>query len=416
MVMRRPFEWFVALRYLRGAQGRTGGTRFLRFVTYVGVGGVAVGVAALLLSLMVVRGFRAEIEDKIVGFGAHVQVEHFLAAPIGGADTLLVRLAAFPGVERVSPVAAGFILLRNGPEMQGAVINGIPGDAPTFLHERMTAGAFSFARGPEGPAGIVLGDDLARALGVGVGEVVLGVAMREPGAEGPAVLRPRVVSFVVNGVFDTGLADFDQTFAYASLDDARRLLGLGQDQVTRFELTLPRLEDAPALARQINEVVGIPLLARSIHQVQANLFAWVNLQQSVVPFIIGVIMLVAAFNIVGLLLMLILEKTREIGILRSMGAAAGGIRRLFVSLGLLVGAAGTALGLGLALTLGLLQQRYGIIPLPQEAYYIDTAPVKLYGPDFVLVAAVALILCTLAAYIPARIAARIDPVKTIRFE
>lgn len=415
--MRRPFEWFVALRYLRGAHGRAGGTRFLRFVTYVAVGGVAVGVATLLMSLMVVRGFSHEIQEKIVGFGSHVQVEHFLEQPIGRADTLLPRLASVAGVEQVTPVVAGFTLLRSGADMEGAVIQGLPPGASTFLVDRMIAGEFTFARVDGGPAGIVVGEDLAAALGLDVGDTALGMAMREADlTAAPGLPRPRVVNFVVRGIFDTGLADFDRTFAYTDIDEARRLLGLAGDQVTRFEITLPRIEDSPAVARAINQAFDVPIFARSIYQVQANLFAWVNLQQSIVPFIIGVIVLVAAFNIIGLLLMVMLEKTREIGILRSMGAAASSIRRLFVSFGFLVGCAGTAIGLGLALALGLLQQRYGIIPLPEEAYYIDTAPVQLYAPDFLIVTAVALVLCTLAAYLPARIAARIEPVRTIRFD
>jgi lipoprotein-releasing system permease protein len=415
--MRAPFEWFVALRYLRGAQGRTGGARFLRFVTYVGVGGVAVGVAALLMSLMVVRGFSKEIQEKIVGFGAHVQLEHFLESPITRADTLLPLLLDFPRVEHVTPVVSGFVLLRSGPDMEGVVINGLPAEVPTFLRDRIVEGTLSFERGPDGEAGIVLGHDLASMLGLAVGERVIGMAMRDAGESGArGFARPRVVSFVLQGTYDTGLADFDRTFAYTGIDDARRLLNLPEDAVTRFEIMLSRLDESPDVARAMNEAFPVPLVARSIYQVQANLFAWVNLQQSIVPFVIGVIILVAAFNIIGLLLMLILEKTREIGILRSMGAAAGGIRRLFVSFGFMVGIAGTSVGLGLALALGLVQQRFGVVPLPEEAYYIDTAPVDIQVLDFLIVASVALALCTLAAYLPARIAARIEPVRTIRFD
>jgi lipoprotein-releasing system permease protein len=159
----------------------------------------------------------------------------------------------------------------------------------------------------------------------------------------------------------------------------------------------------------------VPVYARSIFQVQQNLFAWVNLQQSVVPLVIGVIVLVAAFNIIGTLLMVTLEKTREIGIILSMGCPADGVKRLFVWLGFMIGLVGTGLGMGLALVLALLQLEFGLIPLPQEAYYIDTAPVELSAFDFVLVAVVSLALCTLSAYLPARVASRVDPVRSIRF-
>jgi lipoprotein-releasing system permease protein len=412
--MRIPFEWFVALRYLRGARSRSGGTRFLRFVTVVGIGGVAVGVAALLLALMVVRGFSREIEEKIVGFGSHVRVEHFLDTGLMGADTLAQRLGAIDAVQEVTPVVTGFVLLRAGGEMEGAVINGVPEHSQAFLADRVAAGTFAVGMDPEGRAGIVLGRDLAALLGVGPGDTVVSLSMRDFAGRG-AFTRPRVRSFVVSGIFDTGLADFDRTFAYVGLGPARDLIGMAEDEVSRFDLTLTSIDLAEPVAAQISETIGLPVLARSIYRVQANLFAWVNLQRSIIPLIIGVIILVAAFNIIGLLLMVILEKTREIGIIRSMGAGAAGVQRLFVSLGFLVGVVGTGSGLGLAFALGLLQERFGIIPLPQEAYYIDTAPVELHALDFLVVAIVALLLCTLAAYVPARVAARIEPVRAIRF-
>lgn len=408
-----PFTWFVALRYLLGAQGRTGGTRFLRFVTGVAVGGVAVGVAALLLALMVVRGFAREIEEKIVGFGAHVQVEHAFQAPLGGAAALEAWLVAQPGVVAVTPVASGFALLRTRADIEGVVLQGVPAGSQPFLEERLVAGTFDLGPDAEGRPGVVLGRPLAERLALAPGDPVLALAPRDPA--GGALARPRVRPMVVAGVFETGLSDFDEAFVYAGLDAARDLLDLGPDAVSRFDLRLTDLAASPATAQSLGEALGASYLVRSIYQVQASLFAWVNLQRSIIPLVIGVIVLVAAFNIVGMLLMVILEKTREIGVLRSMGAGARAVRRLFLGLGFLAGLVGTGLGLGLALVLGLVQARYRVIPLPQEAYYLDSAPVELHPLDFVLVAAVALALCVLAAYLPARTAARIEPVRAIRF-
>ncbi len=407
------FQRFVALRYLRAAQGRDEGRKFLRFVTYVAVGGVAVGVAALLLSLMIVRGFSREIEEKIVGFGAHVRVESYLDAPLADADALHAQLEALPDVEAATPVVDDFALLRSTSGIDGAVISGSPEGSHGFLAEQIRAGRFSFAPDSAGRPGVVVGKSLAELLGVEVGSQLTAFSMREAGATGFA--RPRVRAFHVAGIYETGLADFDEVFAYTDLGAARRLFEYGEDEVTRFELRLGSIERADATAEAITEGFGLPVFARSIYQVQQNLFAWIGLQQSIVPLVIGVIVLVAAFNIIGTLLMVTLEKTREIGIILSMGCPAGGVRRLFVWLGFLIGVAGTALGSALALGLALVQLRFGIIPLPQEAYYIDTAPVELSLLDFVVVGAVALALCTLSAYIPARVAARIDPIRSIRF-
>ena len=410
----RRFEWFVALRYLSGAQGREEGRGFLRFVTYVAVGGVAVGVAALLLALMIVRGFRSEIQEKIVGFGAHVRVESYLDQPLMRADTLAPRLAQFEGVEAVTPVVSDFALLRSRGEIEGAVVTGVSDGSQPFLQEQIQTGRFSFAPDSAGRPGIVLGRTLADLLGFEVGDQLTAFSIQDyRGGIGHS--PPRVMAFHVAGIYETGLADFDEVYAYTALEPARRLLGYGDTAVTRLDLRLDELERAEPTAEAISETLGVPVLARSIYRVQANLFAWINLQQQIIPIVIGVIVIVAAFNIVGTLLMVTLEKAREIGVLMSMGSPAGGVRRLFIVLGFLVGLVGTGIGMGLALGLALLQLRFGIIPLPQEAYYIDTAPVELHPLDFVLVAAVSLALCTLAAYLPARVAARIEPVRTIRF-
>ncbi|MEM1042088.1 MAG: ABC transporter permease [Bacteroidota bacterium] len=411
------FQRFVALRYLRGAQGRDEGQKFLRFVTYVAVGGVTIGVAALLLSLMIVRGFSREIEEKIVGFGSHVRVESYVDGPLAHADSLTERLGALPGVEQVTPVIDDFALLRSKAGIDGAVVSGAPEGSHAFLAEQVRAGGFSFAPDSAGRPGVVVGRGLADLLAVEVGSQLTAFSMQSTGSGGGAtgLGRPRVRALHVAGVYETGLADFDEVFAYTSLEAARRLFDYGEDEVTRFELRLDGIDRADETAETITETFGLPVFARSIYQVQQNLFAWINLQQSIVPLVIGVIVLVAAFNIIGTLLMVTIEKTREIGIILSMGCPAAGVKRLFVWLGFMIGVAGTTLGSGLALGLALLQLRFGIIPLPQEAYYIDTAPVELSAVDFVVVAAVALLLCTLSAYIPARVAANVDPIRSIRF-
>jgi lipoprotein-releasing system permease protein len=406
----------VALRFLRGGGGSGGG--FQRFVTAVAVAGVALGTGALLLALSIVRGFSAEIEAKVVGFGQHVQVESYLGEPLGGADTLAQRLAAFPGVQRVVPAVIDFALLSaRGPRgrlIEGALLWGTPPDGQPFIAGRVEAGAFSFAPDSAGHVGVVLGDALARRLGTEVGATLTAFSTRglEAGGLGG---RPTLRQFHVAGLFDTGLADFDDRFAYTDLGAARAFFGYADDEVGRFDLVLDDLDRSPELAAAITEEIGPPVFARSIFDVFRHLFAWVHLQQSIIPLVISVLVLAAAFNIIGALLMLILDKTREIGILLGMGASRQAVRRLFVWLGFLIGVVGALLGAGAALTFALVQLRFGLVKLPQEAYYIDTAPVELHVLDFVLVPLLAVALCTLAAYLPARAAARIEPIRSIRF-
>jgi lipoprotein-releasing system permease protein len=410
----KSFERYVALRYLRGAEGRSEGKRFLRFVTYVAIGGVAVGVAALLLALMIVRGFSREIQNKIVGFGTHVQIEHFLDAPLARADTIAETLLRMDHVVEVTPAVIDFALLRAGRAIDGVAVWGTPEGAQRFLAAHMLEGQFTFLPDLQGRAGMVLGSRLANDLGVNAGDAVTVFSMREFQA-GASGARPRVRPFYVAGIYETGLADFDALYGFVELDEARGLLGFAPDQVSRFDVLLTDIDRSEAVAERVNTEFGAPIMARSVFRVYHNLFAWINLQQSIIPVVISVIVLVAAFNIIGTLLMVILEKTREIGVLASMGASGKSVRRLFLWLGFMVGVVGTAIGSMLALVLAVIQLRYGVIPLPQEAYYLDTAPVELNLLDFVIVAAVAVALCTLSSYLPARVASRIEPLRSIRF-
>lgn len=416
--MSRRFEQTLALRYLRGAEGRDARRAFLRFVVVAAVGGVAVGTGALLLAMMIVRGFATEIETKIVGFGQHVQVESFSTDPLVHSDSLARAFEALPAVTSASPSVIDFALLRGRPVDGGSNVDGVllwgtdPG-AQGFVAER-TAGAFSFAADARGRPGLVVGARLAESLNLSPGDAVTVFSTRGLGT-GEIRERPRVRVFHVAGVFETGLGDFDERFAYADLDEVRQLFRFGPDQATRIDLTLTDRRMAAATAETINGTFGPPVFARPIEDVHRGLFAWVELQQSIVPLVISILVLVAAFNIVGALLMVVLEKSREIGTVLAMGASRRAVRGLFVRLGFFVGVAGATIGAVVALGLGLIQLRFGLLPLPPDSYFLDTAPVEIRLFDVVWTVAGAVLLCTLAAYLPARAAARVEPVRTIRF-
>ncbi len=409
----------MAIRYLRSARGREEGRRFIRFITYVAIGGVALGTAALLLALSIVRGFSTEIEAKIVGFGAHVQVESFQDEPLDGADELQSTLLSMDGVVQAVPVVQEFALLRrSAQEIDGVAIWGTP-EPPSFIRDNLVAGEFVTNPDSAGRSGIVIGRRLAAQLGLDVSETVTSFSMRAGDAVTQDVVSgiatPRVKQFYVSGIYETSLSNFDELYAYTTIDAARDLLGYDEDQVTRFDLTLERVEGAQTTARAIEDQLGFPIMARSIYEVYSGLFAWVNLQEGIIPIVISVIVLVAAFNIIGTLLMMILEKTREIGILESLGASRRSLRKMFLWLGLLIGLVGTVVGEAAAFVLAIVQREYGLIPLPEEAYYMTTAPIELNGLDFVVVGVLAMFLCTLAAYLPARVASRVEPIRAIHF-
>ena len=409
-----PFERFVALRYLVRAQGRAEGRRFVRFITYMAIGGVAIGVTALLLALAIVRGFSQEIRGKIISFGAHVQVESFDADPLGDATYYAGELHTFDNVVEVLPVIQEFALLRRSArEIDGVSFRGIEKPSPV-LEERLIEGTFNFDRNEKGIAGLVIGAQLARVLELNVGDNVVAFSMRRN--EGRGLLgRPLSKQFYIAGIYETSFANFDELFVFTDIQVARDLFEYGDDEVSRFELLLDDTDRVDIVAAEIEDRIGFPLYTRTVFQTFRQYFAWVNLQESIIPLVIGVIILVGAFNIIGTLLMILLEKTPEIGVLSSMGASPKAIRRLFLYLGLFIGGVGMVTGQLLALGLAFLQKKYQIIPLPEEAYYMKVAPISLSMMDFVIVGLIALALCALAAYFPARVASRIEPIRAIRF-
>ncbi len=410
------FERFVALRYLWRAQGRKEGKRFVRFITYMAIGGVAIGVTALLLALAIVRGFSNEIQGKIISFGAHIQLESFEDAPLL-PSAYEEELSRIPAVSDINAVVEEFALLRGGArEIDGVSFRGVE-RPPLALTEKLIDGAFAFKSDTTSNPGIVIGQQLARLLNLKVGDEAAAFSMRRNDRASASFfgVRPKVKEFYVAGIYETSFANFDELFVYTDINVARDLFSYGPEEASRLDILLTDAELAGDVALQIDETIGYPVYSRTVFQVFRQYFAWVNLQESIIPLIISVIILVGAFNIIGTLLMILLEKTHEVGVLGSMGASPKSLRRLFLMLGLLIGGVGMIVGEVLALVLAILQKRYEIIPLPEEAYYMKVAPIELSGLDFLIVGAIALLLCLIAAYIPARAASKIEPIRAIRF-
>ncbi len=408
------FKAFVALRYLIGVQGGKSGSTFLRLISLIAIGGVSLGVATLLLALAVVRGFSEEIEAKITGFGAHVQVENIRHAPLNRSTELIAKIRENDSVISVQPVVAEFVLIRkSSQDIDGVGICGIP-QLPTFLKDHLISGTANLDPTPS--PRLVIGNLLAESLNLSVGDRVTLLSTRNlANPEMLMMIRPRLKQFEITGIYETSLTDFDQTYVFTDINTARQLLNYLPDEVSRIEVFLDDVSVAKSVAFDFEESLGLGILARSIFEIYQGLFAWVDLQEAIIPLVISVLILVAAFNVMGMLLMIVIEKTREIGILASMGASRRDLHQLYLYLGFFVGGLGTILGLGVAWGLGALQLHYGIVGLPAEAYYMDTAPVALYVTDFLLVALISLLLSLLAAYFPARIASRIPPLRILRF-
>lgn len=404
------FTWYIAGRYFKGNNRES---RFLSFIKIMAVAGVAIGSAGLLISLSIVHGFKSTINEKILGFAPHITVQTFVGDPLHRADTLQTFLAAQPGVNRAEPSVSGDVMVQAAGGISGMVIKGIePGGDLTRLSDYLTDGEYSFERNDEGLTGIILGQSLVNTINAKIGDKVTVFAL-----EGfPSPLNtPEIRQYYLGGIYQTGIDRFDDSFALTDISSVRTLFGLGTRQATTLEINVTDPEEIREVYATIRDDTQFPLVTENIYQRYRNIFAWVDLQEETIPLVIGVMVIVAAFNLIGTVLMMVLERVRDVGILKTMGAKSRSIRQIFLLEGLFVAASGLIIGIGLSLLFYFLQTTYNIIPLSEENYYMSTAPVEPHMFDFLIVGAITIVLCILASWLPARIASKTDPVQVLSF-
>lgn len=407
------FPLWIAARYLRSRKS----SGFITLLTGISVIGVAVGVTALLTVLAVMNGFEGEIQSRIAGTDAHVVLLGETTAGVADAESLAARLGREPGVAGVAPfVYAKAMAFRDGLS-EGLVVKGVDLAAEknvTTIGANLRPSLDSIPdRTPEGEPGLVLGSELAARLGAGVGDRVL-LATLEPDAESALGYRTRLRPFRLVGTFASGLYTYDASFGFTSVAAAQDFFQLGSN-VTGLEVRLVDMFDAPEAAKRLQRAAGFPTLrANNWMDLNRNLFTWMKLEKTVMFLILALIVLVAAFNIVATLFMVVMEKRRDIGVLKTMGASAAQVQAIFLAEGLLIGGLGVALGLVLGGGLIAVLARYPFVRLPGDVYFIERLPVRPEAADFVAVVLAAVALCLAAAFYPAWRASRLDPVEAIR--
>jgi len=405
------YEFFIAKRYLR----RGGGSLFLSFITMISILGVFLGVACLLVVLAVMSGFHRDLRDKILGTNSHLIVLKYHNEPMEEYPELLPRMREFPSVIGVSPFIFSKVLIEHGRYLDGIAIRGIDPESfheVTDLKDKIVAGQLDFEE--ENLPGIVLGVDLADNLRAHVGDT-LTLASPMNGTETPLGRFPKLKKFQLAGMFDAGMYEYNTALAYISLESAQEFLGMGK-AVTGIEVKLDDLYKAPQIAREITSSLGYPYLTRDWIESNRNLFAALKLEKTTMFVILTLIIIVAAFNIIATLIMLVIQKTKEIGILKSMGATRQSIMRIFMLDGLTIGGIGTLLGILGGIVISWLLSKYKFISLPADVYFIETLPIHMEVLDFSLVALSALVITFLATLYPAYKASQLTPVEAIRAE
>ncbi len=404
---------WIAGRYLR-ARPRTG---FVRLLIGISIAGVAVGVAALLVVLAVMNGFEGEVQTRIAGTDAHVVLLGATTDGIDDGPALAELIAAQPGVVGASPFTYAKAMAFHEGLSEGVVVKGVDlvrARQVTTVGRSIKPVLDSIPTiTPQGEPGIVLGSELAARLAVRTGDRVL-LATLEGDSRSAFGYVPRLKPFRVVGLFTSGLYTYDSSFGFTSIGASQRFFELG-DRVTGVEVRITDMFEAPAVAERLMAQVHRPgVRANNWIDLNRNLFTWMKLEKTVMFIILALIVLVAAFNIASTLFMVVLEKRRDIGVLRTLGASPRIIRTVFLGEGLIIGLLGTASGTALGSALIAILGKWPFIHLPGDVYFIETLPVRPEGMDFAAVILAALVLCLAAAWYPAWRASRLDPIEAIR--
>ncbi len=422
------YETFISFRYLKAKRKQT----FVSLITFISIGGVAIGVTALIVVLAVMTGAQDDIKEKIIGTNSHILVTSVAPIDVKEKEMIIDTVEKMEGVVAASAFIYNQVIITSVERVSGIVLRGIDTDPvpkSTDMGKYMTDGKLEylnekFARTSIEPDdfgakteihrhGIVLGRELARNLGVMPGDPV--TIISPMGKMTPVGMTPISREFYVAGIFHAGMYEFDSSLALISIRQAQSLFKMGEN-VTGIEIKVEDIDDAPEIADNIQSKIGFPYIARDWQKLNQSLFFALALEKTVIGLILILIIFVAAFNIVSTLIMVVLEKTKDIAILKALGASRGAVMKIFFLEGLIIGFTGTALGVAGGVLLCEILKKYQFIKLPSDVYNMETLPVSMNFPDVVVVSLVAMFITVLAALYPAWSASKIDPAESLRYE
>ena len=321
------FELFITKRYIKSTKI----TGFISFITLISIIGVMLGTSALIIALSISKGFEKELKEKVIGFTSHIQVSKFDTRYFEKDDwESFEKVKMVSNVKSVSPFAGREAMIRSSYGIEGIYLKGIlPEYDFSIIKRSIIEGEYNFDES-DGIPKIIIGKKLANKLGVELGDKVIVLAI-DP--DSPNFSMPKIEQFKISGIYETGMAEYDDIFVYVHLKHAQYLFDLG-NRVSGFDVMVKNVDFIDETALLIQDRLGYPYYARTMYQMYRNLFAWLELQKKPVPIVLGLIIIVAVFNIVGTLLMIVLEKTKEIGILKSMGANSKSITKIFIYQGM----------------------------------------------------------------------------------
>ena len=403
------FELFIARRYLTAKRKQA----FISVITFISTLGIAIGVMALIIAIALITGFQDDVQDKILGSTAHLMVQHYLGEGLGDYSRLIEDIKADEEVESVSPIVYDYVLLTGPYKTSPGVIRGIDFDLESESAKWLQDLQGRLPDPEEKVPGILLGHDLALNTGAGIGDMVNVIT---PSFRlSPTALIPRQKRYRVTGIFQTGLYEFDNTTALISLEAAQKLFKL-EDKVNLIQIRIKDIFRAEKVGDRLKEVLPNETYVTTWMEMNKPLFSALKLEKQLLFLTITLIVIVAALNIVATLILMVMDKTREIGILMAMGATAKNIRRIFFFQGAMIGIIGTTAGTVLGLFWNWLANTFQLIKVPVDIYHIAYVPFRLKILDLGLIIGVALLISFSSTLFPSHRASKIDPVVALKYE
>lgn len=404
------YELFIAKRYLTAKRKQA----FISVITFISILGIVIGVMALIIAIALITGFQRDVQDKILGSTSHIMVSGYSGEGLENYPQLVSKIRRIKGIISVTPVVNDTVLLKGFYKASGAMLKGIDFDLEKKYSHWLQKLEKGYLPAPDSKReGILLGRELAFNVGAGVGDVVTVLA---PSLRlSPIGLIPKTKKFVVTGIFNTGLYEFDSSYALISLESAQKFLDL-QGRVSFLQIKIEDIFQAPKIANQIKQMIQPIAYVTTWMELNKSLFSALKLEKKLMFLTITLIVFVAALNIIATLILMVMEKTRDIGILIAMGATAKNIKKIFFLQGAMIGVIGTAAGSILGLFWCWLANTFKLIKIPVDIYQISYVPFHIKLFDLLLIIGVALLISLLSTIFPSHRASKVDPVIALKYE
>ena len=417
------FEFTIARRFLFPHKEKA---HRPTFISAIATGGIALGTAALILTLSIVQGFSDEIRNKIIGFGSHIHLVKVGGDFVKYDSVIAIKTKQTQNVASLSPFLQKDVILKsaNGASLlEPSLLKAVePQTDNSFIRDKITAGAY-FPDSLKATLPLLLGKKLAQKLALKVGDKLLVIATTKSFAEEEArsernakslLKSMRVETATVVGIYETGLSQgFDDAIAFTTLSSAQTFLDM-PEMISGYEITVKEIDFVGETARELDAIIGFPMQARTIYQIYQNIFVWLRFQENIIPLLLISVTIVAAFNVISTLLIIVLEKGREIGVVMSFGASGKQIKTIFIAQSLLMALVGIAIGNGLAFLLAIAEKSLHLISLSEETYFISNVAIAMKPINYVAISSFTVLVCWLASLIPSSVAAKLNPVQAIR--